>query len=89
MHTEFKWGKNYNIVCSYCEKTLVDLKEHWSFSLFNHQKIQEMIKKHLLVCDCDSANKDKELRLKMIEYRIKIRDLKKELSDLNKEEVPF
>jgi len=69
-------------VCSYCGKTLVDLEEFWSFSLFYHPKIQEMIEKDLLICNCEYAKKDKELRLEIIEYNKKIAECKGKLGNL-------
>ena len=82
MYTEFRRGKDYNVVCIYCEKTLIDLKEHWSFTLFFHPKIQEMIKKDLLICNCDFAKKDKELKLKIKECENLIKEYKEELGNL-------
>jgi len=84
IYTEFKRNNNNHaqVVCVYCNKLLIDLKENWSFSIDFHPKIKDMMEKDLLVCDCEYAKKDKKLKQTIKMHEHKIKECKEGLSDL-------
>ena len=84
IYTEFRRSNNNHtqVICVYCDKLLVDLKEHWSFGLDQHPIIKDMIEKDLLICDCDYAKKNLSLRKKIKEYKNKIKISENKLSEL-------
>lgn len=85
---EFEAFKNTKIICNYCQKEIMVI-EFWPFPIFFNPAIAEAVEKNMLVCSCDGARKELELKQKIEYHNNEIIKLNKKLQILEEKYNPL